>query len=92
LELCGGLDEEFLAFAEKFEATDGSHHEIGLGETKRISGFKAFLWGDGGKFGKVDAIVEDFDFWGRGKLTGNGAGDAEDFFREGENVTGVGFP
>jgi hypothetical protein len=92
LELGGGLDEELLAFSEKFEAADGSGYEIGFGETERFAGFMAFLWGDGGEFGEVDAVVEDFDFRRRGKLAADGAGDAEDFFREGENVAGVGFP
>ena len=92
LELGGGLDEEFLAFAEKFEASDGSGDEIGFGKAEGFTGFLAFLWSDGVEFGKVDAVVEDFDFRGRGELLGDGAGDAEDFFREGEDVAGVGFP
>jgi hypothetical protein len=52
----------------------------------------AFVRGDGRKFGEIDSVVEDFDFFGRRELRSDSAGDAEDFSRECENVSRVGFP
>jgi hypothetical protein len=92
LELCCRLEEGFLAFADEFDSAHCSDDQVALFKSEGTAGGEALFVGYGRKFGEVDSVVEDFNFFGRGELRCDGAGDAKDFSRECEDVSGVGFP
>jgi hypothetical protein len=92
LEFCCRLEERFLAFAVEFNSADGADDKVVRCESVGAAGGVAFVRGDGRKFGEIDSVVEDFDFFGWRELGSDGAGDAENLSGEGEDVSGVGFP
>jgi hypothetical protein len=66
LEFCCRLEERFLAFAVEFNSADGADDKVVRCESVGAAGGVAFVRGDGRKFGEIDSVVEDFDFFGWG--------------------------
>jgi len=82
----------FLTLADKFDSAHGTDHPFLRPKTKSPARLSPLSRLHGRKFGEIQTIVEDTDFWGGRKLAGNGLRNTDHLLGEAQDVTGIRTP